>query len=342
MRLEEACIPAFARHETFAPRYGWLKKAYDGALRDNLIFTRDGATVELGVGKNMVRSIRFWGHAARVLAEAENPANSRASLSAPSRIGRAIFDDDGWDPYCEDPATLWLIHWLLLAPPSQLPVWWAIFHEFTALEFTDAGVTQFAEDHIGSLHRWNAPHPSSVAKDVSCLLRTYVHSAGSARAGADDLIDCPMRELGLLLPATTGARTYRFAVGAKPTLPSEIVLYACLDFLARSDERAQTATVSRLSTEPGGPGRAFRLPEMALASALEDAASRTAKVNVVAPAGVPQLAFVGDAASLATAVLNSYYARRRAGVGIAEIAAGSAADTPARDLIPITSPRGVR
>ena len=342
MRLEEACISAFARHETFAPRYGWLKKAYDGALRDNLIFARDGATVELGVGKNMVRAIRFWGHAARVLVDVENPANSRASLSAPSRIGRAIFDDDGWDPYCEDPATLWLIHWLLLAPPSQLPVWWAVFHEFTALEFTDAGVTQFAEDHIGAIHRWNAPHSSSIAKDVSCLLRTYAHSAGSARAGADDLIDCPLRDLGLLLPGGSGARTYRFAIGAKPTLPPEIVLYACLDFLARSDESSRTATVSRLATEPGGPGRAFRLSETALTAALEEAASRTKDVNIVAPAGVPQLTFGGDAAALATEVLNVYYAERRPGVAAIDVAAGPAADTAAPDIVPARRLRASR
>ena len=33
MRLDESCEPAFARHETFHPRYGWVKKGYDAAFK---------------------------------------------------------------------------------------------------------------------------------------------------------------------------------------------------------------------------------------------------------------------------------------------------------------------
>src|SRR5438270_11121380 len=276
MRLDEACAATFARHETFHPRYGWFKKAYDGALSDPAIFTSDHATVQLGVGKNMVRAIRFWGHAARVLAAVPSPNGGRLSLAVPSRIGRALFDDEGWDPYCEDPGTLWLIHWLLLAPPSQLPVWWALFHDFTALEFTDSTANQFAEDHLGSVSAWSPPHPSSITKDVSCLLRTYAHADTPARAGIDDLLDCPLRDLGLIRAVGASPRTYRFSSGEKPTLPNAIVLYCALDFLARTDAQAQTSTVSRLASEPGGPGRALRLSEPSLASAIEHAAASVA------------------------------------------------------------------
>ena len=52
---------SFSGHESFALRYLWLKKGYD-ALADNPeFFQRDDAMVILGVGKNMVRSIRHWG-----------------------------------------------------------------------------------------------------------------------------------------------------------------------------------------------------------------------------------------------------------------------------------------
>ena len=40
----------------------------------------------------------------------------------------------------EDPGTLWLLHWLPLAPKPQLPVWWLAFNEFNAVEFAEAGV----------------------------------------------------------------------------------------------------------------------------------------------------------------------------------------------------------
>jgi hypothetical protein len=61
---EEA--PVFARHETFAVRSGWLKKGFDAASDDEAIFLDDDAPLRLGVGKNMVRAIRYWCHAFKV------------------------------------------------------------------------------------------------------------------------------------------------------------------------------------------------------------------------------------------------------------------------------------
>ncbi len=330
MRVEEACAPVFARHETFHPRYGWLKKAYDGALADPRVFTSENATVQLGVGKNMVRAIRFWGRAAKVLGEQPDPSRPRVSLSLPSEIGRAVLADDGWDPYCEDPATLWLVHWWLLAPSSVLPVWWGAFHDFTALEFTEEQMTEFAIDHIRATPGWQSPHRSSIAKDVSCLLRTYCHgSVVAPRTGIDDLLDCPFRELGLLRSVQGRPRTFRFVLGAKPTLPPEVVLFAALDFVVRTEAQApRTITVSRLASEPGGPGRAFRLPEAAFVSALEAAVRRAPDAKLASPAGVVQLQFQADPAELAARVLFEYFASRRSGVRAAPSIAGSAAELP--------------
>lgn len=48
----------FARHETFCPRYGWLKKGFDringynGFEKESSIFDADDAIEKLGVGKN--------------------------------------------------------------------------------------------------------------------------------------------------------------------------------------------------------------------------------------------------------------------------------------------------
>ena len=56
----QIAAPRFAGHETFPLRYGWLKKAADGITSDPSLFTRADALVRLGVGKNMVRSLRHW------------------------------------------------------------------------------------------------------------------------------------------------------------------------------------------------------------------------------------------------------------------------------------------
>jgi hypothetical protein len=330
VRVEEACEPAFARHETFHPRYGWLKKAYEGALADPVVFTSENATVQLGVGKNMVRAIRFWGRAARILSDQSEPGVRRGSRSVPSRIGRALLADDGWDPYCEDPASLWLLHWWFLAPPSILPVWWAAFHDFTAIEFTEEQLTEFAIDHIRATPGWQPPHPSSIAKDVSCLLRTYCNApAAGPRTGIDDIWDCPFRDLGLLRSVPGRPRTFRFVLGSKPTLPPEIVLFAALDFVVRTEAQApRTITVSRLASEPGGPGRAFRLPEAAFVKALEAAILRAPDAKIASPAGVVQLQFETDPVQLATKVLLDYFASRRRGIRDKHPVAVPMADLP--------------
>ena len=77
MRIDACTEPVFARHESFHPRHGWLKKAIDGATADPNIFTQERAIVDLGVGKNMVRSIRHWGLATKVLALSDDPKHPR-------------------------------------------------------------------------------------------------------------------------------------------------------------------------------------------------------------------------------------------------------------------------
>ena len=81
MRLAEAAERSFARHETFHPRYSWFRKAYAHVTDDGGIFSRPDAPVEIGVGKNMVRAIRFWGLAAKLITEDPKHLGRRVSQS---------------------------------------------------------------------------------------------------------------------------------------------------------------------------------------------------------------------------------------------------------------------
>ncbi len=50
----------FSGHESFVCRYAWLPKAFRAIVQDPAAFRdEEQAMVSLGVGKNMVRSIRF-------------------------------------------------------------------------------------------------------------------------------------------------------------------------------------------------------------------------------------------------------------------------------------------
>ena len=98
----------FSGHESFPCRYAWLPKAVE-ALQNNprLFSDMDSAMVSLGVGKNMVRSIRFWVEAAGL---AQPNRNREFDVS---ETGKMLLGCEGVDPYLEDIQTLWLIHWNL-------------------------------------------------------------------------------------------------------------------------------------------------------------------------------------------------------------------------------------
>lgn len=296
----------FARHETFHPRFGWLRKAVLAANEDDGLFLAPDAPTRLGVGKNMVRSIRYWGRAFTVLRDVRQPGR-RLPVVRPTNLGATLFEDDGWDPYLEDPATLWLLHWRLMRPPCHAPVWSLVFNKLSALEFDEDALCQFVVD-IGAGH-FPDLNASSVRKDVSCLLRMYAQRP-KARETLEDALDCPFRELGLVR-STADGDGYRFGVGSASSLPDALIVHAALDYLAFSSSTGRTATVPRLAAAPGGPGQVFKLDESALRKALERyAAQPGARVRLSAPAGVVQLAFEGHPGQLARSILEDLFLDR--------------------------------
>jgi hypothetical protein len=306
--LANAAIPAFARHETFHPRFGWLRKAVTEAAKAGDVFTHDEATVKLGVGKNMVNAIRYWGLAFKILEAKANPVRPRVPLAVPSAFGNALLGDDGWDPYLEDPASLWLLHWKLLSSPCLAPAWWVAFNDFTAIQFSESQLTTHVVE-LAAAAGWPAVVEASVKKDVDCLLRTYtVRRHG--RQGLDDILDCPFRELGLMEAAVgEEGRNWRFVVGEKPGLPDEIVAYAALEFSALAGEGAKSISIARLTHDPGSPGAAFRLTETAVFDTLSRAARSNGALRVAEPGGLRQLLFSDSPATIAGQMLDGYYAR---------------------------------
>ena len=306
MRLIEATEPMFARHETFHPRYGWFRKAYACVAENPRIFLEDDAPVRIGVGKNMVRAIRFWGLAAKLIEEDPQSSNHRTPDLIPTCLGRTLFGHAGWDQYMEDPGTLWLLHWLLLAPPCRLPVWWFAFNEFHPIEFTDDDLEAATIAQLDAVPEWATPHSSSVKKDVSALLRTYAPAERLGRIRIDDVLDCPLRELRLI-GRSVATNRYRFTLGAKPSLPSAILAYSALDYIARTNTRGNTVTLGRLTHEPGAPGKAFKLTEGEFQTALEPSIDKAGALRLTSTMGAIQLSWSEEPIEIGDRILKDYY-----------------------------------
>lgn len=239
----------FAGHETFPLRLLWLKKAYD-AVRNGAspgTFQEQSAIARFGVGRNMAVSMRYWGLATAFLEEQDR-------LIKPTSLGHAILADDGYDPYLEYAATVWLAHWGVASTPEWTTTAYFAFNVLSAIEFDTGSLI----DELMALVRsrgWRATQ-NTLKRDVEVFLRSYVRR--DAMAG-DDAAEPLLAELGLIREARVGG-WHEFVRGPKPTLPDGIFAYALADFWeAKGGSSAITA--EQVCYAPGSPGRVFKLDE---------------------------------------------------------------------------------
>ena len=293
-------------HETFPFRTGWLKKGFDALREDGLAFIRDDAVVRLGVGKNMVRSIRFWCLATQMVEEDPRPAGSKPLR--PTHLGIKLLSDDGWDPYLEDVGSLWLLHWLLVTNPVRASAWYHVFASYPEPDFTKARLIGFLQSIAEKQQQ--SVSPNSIARDVDCLLRTYV--PGNVSAGVlDATFDCPLSELELIRPYDKDG-IYHFHVGPKESLPPHVFGFALLQFFRRYGSGRRSLNIQECVYAPGGPGQAFRLDEDSTLSLLEAVEMLVdGHLNVTETAGIVQVYLhvdqIGLEEDLAIQLLDAYY-----------------------------------
>lgn len=305
----------FAGHETFAPRFGWLRKAYE-AVKDggagpdgeySAAFLTPTAPVDLGVGKNMVNAIRYWALAFGLTDEKSVDTKSRARYAKPTSEARWLFGEHGVDPWLEQPATLWLLHWWLLRRTCLVPTWWVAFYRTSTTRFQDSGLVVEVERAIDAA-AWEPVNRSSIVKDVDCLTKMYAprRAAAGSPGSIEDLLDSPFRELGILEAVPGETREWRFAASPRLPAPPEVVVYACLDYMANHDIKGQIST-ARLAQEPGAVGRALRLSEPALVEALDELCTTSKDLHLTDSLGQRSFVVDGPPDRLAETIINEYY-----------------------------------
>jgi hypothetical protein len=245
----------FSGHQTFTFRYGWLEKGYAFA-KQGQAFADDSAIVALGVGKNMVDSIKFWCEMTGIL---ENGAISRFADSL-------LDPEKGWDPFLEDQASWWLLHWKLITNPEFKTAGTALFSYLRKPEFSKQDVAEAALRLVDSDKK--APADSIIMRDVDCYIRSYCGTRRfDKKKPGEEAFECPLMDLALIQPMS-GGDLYRFAIGAKVSLPPEVVGFAICEYLGQ-DGRSGTA-IQRVLYGENSPGQVFMLDENALVEAIQE------------------------------------------------------------------------
>lgn len=242
----------FAQHETFYFREGWLTKGLR-VLEENGrdVFLRKDAMELLGIGSNMVKSLRYWMQATGLTKE---PSKGR-KFQENTDFGDVVYK---YDRYFEDRATLWLLHYNLAKNYEFSSTWYWFFNVFNYKEF-DEGI------FLGQLSSWVSENgltiaDSSLKKDFDCLINSYLITKDWLNANPEDNITCPLRELGLIEYADEKQRIYRITRREVSDIPLEVILYCLLDF-ADSDKTVDKKHISidELLSKETSIGRIFSL-----------------------------------------------------------------------------------
>lgn len=299
---------AFGRHQTFHLRTGWLKKGYKAVKKNPLIFSEDEATSELGVGKNMVESIKYWSVAMGIL-EARRDKSDKKTHHSATKFARRLFQAD---PYLEDPASNWLLHYKLVTAQEEAPLWYFAFNHLSLKEFNRSSCLNAINLHLRKRPEIRIPSEKTLTSDFLTFIRTYCERVDGLENIREDVLDSPFAGLGLIthLPDRIN---FRFRIGPKNYLPSQVVAYAILQMLERrnakvEDKRSVRITLDQLLWDPESPGMCFKLDGETLVGYVEDICSRSqlGKAEYSTSAGMKQL-FIPNIESLSfESILTNY------------------------------------
>lgn len=266
-------------HETFPCRYAWLPKAVRGLQKDSEFFGDETkAMVNLGVGKNMVRSIRFW---SQVMGMAE--VETKGQNPEVTEIGRVILAENGLDPFLEDIRTLWLLHWNLSTNRANpLLAWDFLLNHWQDPELLPSAVLKALHKEVQKQE--NQVSVVTLEQHFNAFLHTYYPTRGRKGEIQEDNLDCPLVELEFIikigereLDRRSGKREtiYGFHREEKPDISPELFVYCLNDFWQKRHSVESTLTLREIAHGYGSPGQIFKLPEEDIRTRVETLEQQT-------------------------------------------------------------------
>ena len=282
----------FSGHDSFQCRQLWLKKGYDYVqLGKN--FNDEDAVVRLGVGKNMVSSIRFWLKAFNVI----------DNNGIPTEFGKRLFDDEtGNDPFLENEASIWLLHYQLVKN-GFASIYSIIFNEFRKEK-------QFfnKETFVNYVKRIGESNPdlnfneNTVAKDFIVFVNLYKND--HENKDVEDSFSGILSEIELLKSTGKGKNEQLYIENnERDNLSEAVVLYAILD----NPSYGNSISLNSLEFAINSPGSIFALSRSGLMNKISEIVSENEDIIFTDQAGIKELQFKNK--PNANTILGKYYGK---------------------------------
>lgn len=284
--------PTFSGHETFQCRHLWLKKGCD-YVKSGKSFSAEDAVVELGVGKNMVTSIRYWMRAFDLLEGSDRV----------SEFADYLFGNNGKDPYLEDDASLWLLHHRLVRK-GYATSYNLIFNELRKerMEFTKDSFTKFmqlkAEAGLNFVFNKN-----TIESDFEVFVKLYL---GTDLSGKDneEIVAGIFPELRLVrtIQKDKPPTLYHIETNEKEQLPNEVLLFALLD----DPGIGMSVSLDALERDYNSVGSIFAISRSGLVQKIESLCKNYPFLVYKDDAGIRELQFKSKPEN-AYKILDRYY-----------------------------------
>ncbi|WGM45835.1 hypothetical protein KOAAANKH_00699 [Brevundimonas sp. NIBR10] len=249
----------FSGHQTFALRIAWLPKAVEAIAADpNLLNNTLQSVTRLGLGKNMVEALRCWLEAYGVATKGTN------GWALTNEAALILNRPHGFDPFLEDPQTLWWLHWkistLRVAP---FFAWDLMINRWNEPSFSASAVVESFARHAEQDDR--VLSEVTMKQHFEVWLRTYCAPKGGR--ALEDGLDSPLAGLALVRQfgerETAGRRehVYGFDLGRKRGVSQALFHYCLIDWWDARPDDEQTAPFHEVAHGSRSPGRVLRMPE---------------------------------------------------------------------------------
>jgi hypothetical protein len=286
--LEEITKFTFSGHDSFHCRQLWLKKGFD-FVEDGRNFNDEDAVIKLGVGKNMVSSIRFWLKAFNIIDQKETV----------TEFGRRLFDDEnGYDPFLEDEASLWLLHYQLVKS-GLASIYSLIFNEFRKekLFFDNRSFVNYVK-RIGESNQNMTFNEGTVGKDFTVFINLYKNDSESKNV--EDSFSGVLSEIDLL---KTKDKQYFIENTERDNLPEAVLLFAILD----NPNYGNSISLNSLEFDFNSEGSIFALNRSGLVNKINGIVAENSGVTFSDQAGIKELQFKEKPGSYK--ILDQYYGK---------------------------------
>lgn len=268
----------FRAHDTFFIRKGWLSKGMKYVQQNPCVFVdkEENPMDVLGIGANMVKALRYWLQAVGLTTE----MSGRKREQHFTELGKCIYE---YDKYLEELGTLCLLQYKLATNLHEATSWYCFFNCFEMNEFTKEDFIVQLQKFIDEREPEAMPATRSMDDDFMCIVNTYLprYKSNPNRVSAENNIDCPLGELGLVNIANKKKKTYRKSVPAVGQINPWVMLAIIIDCA----DGKQEISLNDLLNKECSIGKIFNLDAISLLDILHEI-ERLDEIKVIRTAGL--------------------------------------------------------